>query len=156
MKTKICIKCGEQKAVNEYYSHRHMTDGRLGACRVCCIAARRLAHANRDVESHRRKKRAYHKVYGPKQKDWRMRKLYGLSLDQYNALVKKQKGRCLICLAKEADFPQYRPQLLVDHCHQSKKVRGLLCDYCNKGLGYFRDNVGLMENAIKYIQRAVF
>jgi hypothetical protein len=42
----------------------------------------------------------------------------------------------------------------IDHCHSSLKVRGLLCHVCNRGLGHFKDNIDLLLNAIKYLNRA--
>lgn len=42
--------------------------------------------------------------------------------------------------------------LFIDHCHETKDVRGLLCRRCNHGLGFFKDKIDLMNNAIKYLE----
>lgn len=69
---------------------------------------------------------------------------YGITADEYRELVAKQKGRCAICKKK--------PTVLhVDHCHNSRKVRGLLCGTCNRGLGMFYDDPLLMELAARYV-----
>lgn len=58
----------------------------------------------------------------------------------------KQGGRCAICENNlEID------KLNVDHCHTTNKIRGLLCDQCNYGLGNFKDNVSTLTKAIKYL-----
>jgi protein-arginine kinase activator protein McsA len=58
-------------------------------------------------------------------------------------MIAAQGGRCLIC--------QEETKLHVDHCHETKKVRGLLCRECNTGLGKFKERVDLLERAIHYL-----
>jgi hypothetical protein len=69
---------------------------------------------------------------------------FGLSLEDYENLVEEQQGRCAICCLET------KP-LAVDHCHNSKKIRGLLCGHCNTGLGKFRDDPARLERAIAYL-----
>jgi hypothetical protein len=64
-------------------------------------------------------------------------------------LAAKQQERCAIC-SKAA--PENGKQLGLDHCHKTGKIRGLLCDTCNLGLGYFRDNPGLLRAAAQYLE----
>lgn len=75
---------------------------------------------------------------------------YGISREQYNNLVKKQNGRCAICKCSSEELG--RP-LFVDHDHETKKVRGLLCQKCNMGLGYFNDNKEVLLAANNYLER---
>ncbi len=56
-------------------------------------------------------------------------KLYGISLDQYNIMLKLQNHACAICERHKSEFAR---SLSVDHDHKTKQVRGLLCFYCNK------------------------
>lgn len=72
-------------------------------------------------------------------------KQYGLTLDCYDKLFKKQKGKCKICNSTS------KKRLNVDHCHETGKVRGLLCWNCNIALGYFKDNINYLSNAIRYL-----
>jgi len=70
---------------------------------------------------------------------------YGLSPEDYLAMA---VNGCNIC--GEPDKPEKR--LHVDHCHSTGKVRGLLCDPCNRGLGCFRDNTLKLEKALSYLR----
>lgn len=76
-------------------------------------------------------------------------KKYGLTVEDRNILVQNQNGRCKICeIAEEESGPK---GLVVDHDHATNKVRGLLCNACNIALGFFKDNVSILQNAIKYL-----
>lgn len=78
---------------------------------------------------------------------YRLRKQYGMTLEEYHALIAKQGGGCAICREElSSDF-----QVHTDHCHQSGKVRGVLCQKCNLGLGHFRDDTKLLRAAIGYL-----
>lgn len=69
---------------------------------------------------------------------------YGITLIDYNEMLVEQDSRCKICNVETTG-------LVVDHCHNSGEVRGLLCGNCNKGLGLFKDSPERMERAAKYI-----
>lgn len=62
----------------------------------------------------------------------------------------KQNGRCEICGCYEIELNK---SLCVDHNHKTKKLRGLLCDKCNRGLGFFDDNPDLCREASKYLRK---
>lgn len=72
----------------------------------------------------------------------------GLTLTDYEKMVSSQKGRCAICGCK----PERK--LSIDHCHQTEKIRGLLCSLCNVGLGCFSDSSTIMQFAIDYLSRS--
>ncbi len=75
---------------------------------------------------------------------------YGISIEIYNNMVVQQNGLCAIC----NQLPTSGKKILyVDHCHNTKKVRGLLCHKCNVGLGYFEDDITRLEAAIAYLKR---
>lgn len=72
-------------------------------------------------------------------------KRYGLTEEEYRTLIFMHDGRCAICRADE--------ELCVDHDHDSGKVRGLLCQACNKGLGLLKDDQMLLLAAKMYLER---
>jgi len=78
-------------------------------------------------------------------------KQYGLTLDDYKELQKKQNGKCAICGAEIGNSEGDR--LYVDHNHKTGKVRGILCSNCNIGIGKFHDNISLLKRAIEYLEK---
>jgi len=77
-------------------------------------------------------------------------KSHGITLTEYDEMYKKQKGRCAICKIHQNKLNIW---LHVDHNHKNGKNRGLLCSVCNHALGYFKDNITSIENAIQYLKR---
>jgi hypothetical protein len=76
--------------------------------------------------------------------------LYGITRDQYEALLEAQDNACAICRTTEWNGKDNSPH--VDHCHESGAVRGLLCNRCNNGLGRFRDDPSLLRAAANYLE----
>lgn len=79
-----------------------------------------------------------------------LRKTYGLTPAQFEAMLEAQNGKCAIC-GKEAPN-HHKKRLNVDHCHTVGTIRGLLCDACNRGLGLFKDDLDLLRKAIAYLE----
>jgi len=77
-----------------------------------------------------------------------LRKMFGITLEDYNRMYKSQDGKCAIC-GKEEPYEGY--SLAVDHNHKTGNVRGLLCSKCNLGLGCFKDSETLIQKAITYL-----
>jgi len=69
----------------------------------------------------------------------------GVSQEQYLAKLNEQGGVCAIC--KQADTKA----LAADHCHITGLFRGLLCSNCNRGLGYMKDNITILKQAVEYL-----
>jgi len=76
---------------------------------------------------------------------------YKLSIEDYIKIFNKQNGLCFICLKK-----QETKRLFVDHCHVTKKVRALLCYHCNTMLGMCKEDVSILESAIRYLKDAPY
>jgi hypothetical protein len=88
-----------------------------------------------------------------KLRDNRLMRTYGLSNDNYIEMFESQIGLCAICKEPQQGITKDGETrfLCVDHCHQTGKVRHLLCAKCNAGLGQFRDNPEFLTKAAKYI-----
>jgi recombination endonuclease VII len=94
--------------------------------------------SERDKEAYRRYRRAHH-----------INKKFGLSTEQYDAMLVAQEHHCALC--PRPDLPEKR--LAVDHDHKTGKVRALLCDKCNRGIGYFDDDSQLLRTAADFIDK---
>lgn len=75
-----------------------------------------------------------------------LRRDYKISLEEYENLHRKQNGLCAICL-QAVDTKA----MAVDHDHVTGTIRGLLCHWCNKGLGQFKDDPVVLERAVGYL-----
>lgn len=76
---------------------------------------------------------------------------YGVTYEQYLALVEAQGGCCAVCGIHKSDCNGRR--LSVDHDHSTGKVRGALCPRCNVGIGHFREDISAMRKAADYLER---
>ena len=78
-------------------------------------------------------------------KRYSLKKLYGISYEQYKALLVKQNNSCALCKRHESLFKR---RLAVDHNHGTGEIRGLLCNYCNHRLiGRHKDGTALRKMA---------
>jgi hypothetical protein len=75
---------------------------------------------------------------------------YHVAPDDYQALLNKQENRCGIC---ESELEQEKNNTVIDHCHTSGRVRGILCRECNTGLGRFMDDENLLLKAMGYLKK---
>jgi len=71
---------------------------------------------------------------------------YNMTLEDYNKLYQKQRGKCIIC-------GRWQPKLYVDHDHTTGKVRALLCNECNVGIGCLQDSSKICSKAVKYLKK---
>lgn len=127
-----CYCCGETKQLAEFCGDRSRPNGRCSRCKVCNRSrVKAYAKSPRGRARHRR---------------YQLARAYGITVNQYAAMVREQGGKCAIC----GDEPK---QFHVDHDHKTNEIRGLLCGNCNVGIGHFRDNPDLMTAAIKYLRR---
>lgn len=77
---------------------------------------------------------------------------YGITLQQYQEISKSQDDVCAIC--RQKNTRSVDSGLVVDHCHETEIVRGLLCHNCNVALGSFRDNESFLQSAIDYLRKS--
>lgn len=77
--------------------------------------------------------------------DTHIKRMYGLTRSELDALIEVQGGLCAIC--------ESNPAVQVDHDHVTGKIRGVLCFTCNVALGQLKDDVALFRKAIDYLER---
>ena len=89
--------------------------------------------------------------------DWRSANVrarleaYGITLEDYAAMLKKQDGKCAICGARTPGSG--KKMWSIDHDHATGEVRGLLCGTCNTGLGMFKDSADNLRAAANYLDQ---
>lgn len=93
-----------------------------------------------------KKQTAWYKLNRDKARDSVLRRLYGISLEGFNKILKTQGGVCAICKG-----PPTKKGFMVDHDHKTGKVRGILCHHCNAALGALRDSQVIVASALDYL-----
>lgn len=143
---KKCITCNEQKILDFFHKNPRMKSGRVNECKKC--AHRRLQKSRNDPN-----KKKFFKQY---QRNSKLKHQYGITNKQFNEMMIAQSNKCLICdeFQKTSDNKYGAGSILnVDHCHITKKIRGLLCHLCNRGIGLFRERIDLLEKAVQYLKK---
>ena len=131
MTTKKCSRCQEHKELAEFSKNKCKKDGLNQECKIC----------NR--KSHKKaREKGLSRWYD-------MKKTLGIGEKEYNTLLQKQNHCCAICSHPHIDEKGKR--LHVDHDHITGKIRGLLCNHCNLGLGHFKDNPFFLATAMWYL-----
>jgi len=127
-RSKVCGTCKEEHSIDNFPNDKRYPDGKSYRCKPC----------------HSSYNKAYKQRKTEELKQYRLEKRYGLSTTEYQEMA-EATPHCPICGSEEP--------LVIDHDHSTGKVRGLICQPCNKGLGFFRDNIESMKNAIAYLEQ---
>lgn len=84
-----------------------------------------------------------------------LRKNYKMTLEEYEFISARADGKCEICGGRGFLMREWhKSYLVIDHCHSTGDVRGLLCHNCNRALGLLQDSVENLKSAIRYLERA--
>lgn len=140
---KFCPRCQSNKPTDEFGTlNRRGRQELAGYCRVCS-----RDYANQYYHKRVAADPAWGKQYSRKA----TLAQYGLTPEQYDTLCENQNGVCAICNNPPSGNGVSATFLVVDHDHATGEVRGLLCDFCNRGLGIFRDNPETLMAAAEYL-----
>lgn len=101
-----------------------------------------------DIGKQRETCRVWYSNNKDKKKAYVLKKLYGITIDNYNDMFSFQDGKCKGCNRHQSEL---KKSLYVDHCHLSGKIRGLLCHDCNTLLGLVGDKITILKNLINHI-----
>ena len=117
--------------------------------RTSRLSAEARADKAEGMREWHRKARAADPDYG---RNAALKKNYGVTLEWFREQYSAQKGVCLICQQPEtARIRGKAVSLSVDHCHETQRVRGLLCSACNRALGAFKHDANILQKAIDYL-----
>lgn len=87
-------------------------------------------------------------IWDAKRREWKLKKNYGISVEDYNAMFIAQEGRCKICKRHQTEL---KKNLHVDHKHSDGTVRSLLCQKCNHAIGLLNDDPSIIAAALEYV-----
>lgn len=175
---KICSCCKEEKSFLEFSNSKRTKDGFRFQCKVCAsqsYAKNKELFQERNRQNYLKNKEAYKqrarewkeanrekarassaksRKNAPREqtKNNELKTKYGISWDEYVQMFDTQAGGCAICRKPLQLVSTVRGVTAhVDHCHTTGKVRGLLCNSCNRGIGYLQDNASLLRLAAEYL-----
>ncbi len=118
--------------------------------RWACTVAMAQQHRN-DRVKHRDKRKAQIAEWQKKNplanRNWKLRRQYGITHDDYESMFAKQNGKCSIC----GGDPDFHGRLVIDHNHITNEVRGLLCNRCNRVLGMTNENPKVLQSMVDYL-----
>jgi len=151
LQSKLCKDCNTEKPFSEYHRHNATRDRLQAFCKRCGLQ-RNAAWRARNPE----KLATYQRNRAPRppsvRRDQQLRREYGIDQNRYDQLVDEQNGRCAICREIPTPINGKRIALVVDHCHDTNRVRGLLCTNCNVAIGHMKDDVERLRAAISYLE----
>lgn len=129
------------REVVQRYRNKHRE--RINAKQRVAMRERRAA----DPEKDRQYQRQWYSQNKEAARGHKLKQLYSLTLDDYERMVAAQGGRCAAC----GIVPK---RLVVDHCHTTGKVRGILCCGCNRAIGHARDDLRVLASLVMYLSNA--
>jgi hypothetical protein len=159
---RLCRTCGVRKKPEEFRSDKRHKDGLAWHCRECAYAGERLWRENnleqyrdnaRGGQRDRYRKRPEH--YQEILRRSRIRTKYGIEVEDVERMLDAQRWQCAICEKKvvRRGFNRKLGNVAcVDHNHETKKIRGILCSYCNRALGLFGDSAERLDVAARYLR----
>jgi hypothetical protein len=150
---KQCSRCESWKPIDRFLKDNRKKYGLGSHCYACKYEkSKEWVERNREklnTYARSRKKNNPRKPISPAKRRAEGLKInYGLSVNDYNEMHRKQNGVCAICKSDNRG-----KRLVVDHDHKTGEVRGLLCSSCNWALGHMKDDIGILEKAIDYLKR---
>lgn len=140
---KICKICLKEKRLEEFYKHRKYSDGYRTYCKSCSKKYEQIRYFKlKSIGSkYIKNKQETTRIYSYKKK-------FGISIEQYDDILKSQNYSCAICEIHES---VHKTKLHIDHNHKTGEIRGLLCDLCNRFLINKQTDPEIFLKAAKYL-----
>jgi hypothetical protein len=128
---KRCTRCGEDKQLSEFQTEKRSSDGVTSRCKQCLSAYQKSWYQEKGG--------MYHRV-----------SRYGITPDEYHEMLEEQLSCCGCCGSPD---PRRKAGFVIDHDHNTGKIRGLLCHNCNIGIGQLGDSLDGLNKAVAYLRR---
>jgi len=151
-----CSRCKEDKPEDQFHNNKRQSRGKTHYC-IPCHSDYMAGIYQRTKDKRKKYLEDNAEAVAERKRSYYLRSTFGITIEEYETMCDRQANRCAICGEKESvpdpKNPSVIRRLAVDHNHASGKVRALLCQRCNMGLGYFRDNPELLNWAANYLLR---
>lgn len=158
---KICSKCKQSKDEEEFPYQNKDLNKRTSACRICksliqkklridnleLIRKKDRENYNKNRDQYLRRTREYRKRYPDRTRRTHLKVKYGITPEIFEEKLLEQNHKCAIC---SRDMKEYGKIFCVDHNHTTGKIRGLVCDPCNYGLGFYEKH---KDKYIEYLKK---
>lgn len=145
---KRCTICGITKPMAELIHDKRAAGGRRQQCKKCEVERQlKVYHAN--PEPHRAKMRKLSNLH---QRKWNLSRFWKMTPEDFDKMRDAHGGVCAICKCPPPGG-KGNEHLHIDHCHSTNKIRGLLCNNCNNGIGRFKDDPTNLRAAADYLEK---
>ena len=155
---KQCSKCKHKLTIDNFNKMKKQSDGLDTRCKKCSQLAKKISNKNikaKNPDEWANRRRKYVKTYKIKditryknmERKTHIKQKYGMSVEHYNTKLKSQNNVCYICKTHNNS-----KKLIIDHCHATGIVRGVLCHFCNSVLGFSKENIDVLKSVISYIE----
>lgn len=135
-----CLVCGIEATSEEelvlFVKKKEAKFGRRNKCKECASKEHKEKWS-KEYEKKRKRPDGYVEFRKKKSYEWYIRSTYGLEINDFIKKLEENNYRCEICNRHQEEV--YR--MVVDHCHDTLRTRGVLCHSCNSNLGYFEDDL---------------
>lgn len=160
---KTCTECGKSKPLNQYSKKPDTTDLLQPKCKSCVAAINRdhyvknkgarLTYQKKYQEENSEARNEYAKAWRKKNKDYIKQfdliRVYGITQEEKLKMIEDQNGLCAIC----ANILFENRTTHIDHCHDTGKIRAILCHGCNTGIGLFKESIPALQSSISYLEK---
>ena len=130
MENKLCPKCKQAKPLSDFGRDKRAKSGKAVYCRPC---NRVKSQKQRDRDPNLNKRN-------------HLRYRYGLTLEEVADMMLDQGNACAVCGTENG-------RLVIDHNHDTGKIRGLLCDSCNCAIGFVKEDPKIIKSLLKYLKK---
>ena len=156
MKTKTCYVCKDEKNMERFALANNSGRNGDGRAHYCLECSAKLTEREKRAIVTRLWRQNNKERHDARHKDYNLQRTYGVSLDDYNAMLKKQNSVCAVCgeastIVRKSDGRLH--SLCVDHDHETGKVRALLCVRCNTLLELIEQNPRRLAALKKYLEQ---
>lgn len=135
---KKCTTCQQEKPLDEFYNNsRNKTDGKAAMCKAC------------DKAKHKRWKQNNPEKAKKSMENRRLKHMYNVDLDWWDAKLKAQNNKCAICGIDQKETSRF----VVDHDHTTGEVRDLLCNKCNTAIGAVKEDTNILKKSLQYLNK---